>query len=44
MDDPITNEDELRAVALKRIRKRRDFYGHLVTYVIVNVFLVFIRQ
>jgi len=42
MVDPITNEDELRQVALKRIKKRRDFYGHLVAYLIINAFLVLI--
>jgi hypothetical protein len=26
--------------ALKRLRKRRDFYGHLVVYAVVNAVLV----
>lgn len=36
------NEERLRQVAVKRIKKRRDFLWHLVTYAIVNGFLVFI--
>lgn len=42
MVDAIGNEDELRKAAMKRIKKRRDFYGHLVSYVIINAFLVLI--
>ncbi len=34
------SEQELRARAVKRLRKRRDFYGHLVIYILVNGFLV----
>ena len=42
MVKPISDEEQLRQVALKRIKKRRDFYWHLVTYLVVNAFLVFI--
>ncbi len=29
-----------RERAIKRLKKRRDFYGHLVVYAVVNSFLV----
>lgn len=32
----------LRQQAIKRLRKRRDFYGHLLIYALVNGFLVVI--
>ena len=38
--DDTSSEQVLRARALKRLRKRRDFYGHLVVYLLVNGFLV----
>ena len=41
-ETPATDEEQLRQAALKRIKKRRDFYWHLVTYLIVNGFMVFI--
>jgi 2TM domain len=31
---------ELRERAIKRLKKRRDFYGHLLVYALVNGFLV----
>ena len=34
------SDDELRAEAFRRIKKRRDFFAHLVVYVVVNAFLV----
>ncbi len=34
--------DDLRERAIKRIKKRRDFHGHLIAYVTVNAFLVLI--
>ncbi len=38
-----TTEDELlRQAARARIKRRRDFYWHLVTYIIINGFMVFI--
>ena len=40
---PVTVEtDELRARAIKRLKKRHDFYGHLLVYVMVNTFLTVI--
>jgi len=36
LDLPNTTRDR----AIKRLRKRRDFYGHLVVYAVVNGFLV----
>ena len=36
LDQPSTTRDR----AIKRLRKRRDFYGHLVVYAVVNGFLV----
>jgi hypothetical protein len=33
---------ELRERALKRLKKRRDFHGHVLIYVLVNTFLVVI--
>ena len=42
MDEPIESDEQLREVARKRIKERRDFYWHLVTYVIINAFMVFI--
>jgi hypothetical protein len=40
--DEGTRESELRDRAVKRIKKRRDFYGHLLIYSLVNTFLVVI--
>ena len=34
--------DELRARAVRRLKKRRDFKAHLLMYVLVNAFLVVI--
>jgi hypothetical protein len=34
------NEDERRKAAIKRLKAKRDFYGHLVAYVVINAFLV----
>jgi hypothetical protein len=39
--DP-TREDVLRDRALKSLKKRRDFHGHLLVYTLVNSFLVVI--
>jgi len=33
-------DEELREQAIKAIKKKRDFLGHLVAYVAVNSFLV----
>jgi hypothetical protein len=37
-----SHETELRERAIKRLKKRRDFRGHLLVYVLVNAFLVVI--
>ena len=37
-----TPESSLRDRALKHLKKRRDFHGHLLIYVLVNTFLVVI--
>ena len=38
-----TNQDKaLRERALKRLKKQRDFRGHLLVFVLVNAFLVVI--
>ena len=42
MTEDTTTEEQLREAAVKRIKKRRDFYGHVVAYVIVNAFLVLV--
>ncbi len=39
LEDTVSGQ-ELRARAVKRLRKRRDFYGHLVIYILVNGFLI----
>jgi hypothetical protein len=38
-DPPITNENDLRAKAIKRIKGKRDFQNHLIVFVIVNTAL-----
>jgi hypothetical protein len=35
-------DTELRDLAIKRLKKRHDFHGHLLVYVLVNAFLVVI--
>lgn len=34
--------ESLREEALRRIKKRHDFHGHLLVYVLVNTFIVVI--
>ena len=34
---PSTNDDDLRAEAIKRIKRKRDFVGHVIFFLIVNV-------
>jgi len=34
--------DSLREQALARIKKKRDFSAHLLVYIVVNCFLVFV--
>ena len=36
------SEEEVYEVAKKRVRAKRDFYKHLVVYVVVNIILVII--
>jgi hypothetical protein len=38
--EPATDEAAIRARALKRLKKRRDFAAHLLVYLLVNSFLV----
>jgi hypothetical protein len=38
--DERTHAGSLRERALRRLKKRRDFHGHLIVYVLVNSFLV----
>jgi 2TM domain len=40
--DESSRQDVLREKAIKRLKKRRDFSGHLLVYVLVNAFLVVI--
>src|SRR5690606_1264646 len=35
-------EEELLSLAQKRLKKKRDLYAHIATYVVVNTFLIFI--
>jgi hypothetical protein len=42
MVDGTTTEEQLRETAIKRLKKRRDFRNHVVTYVIINAFLVIV--
>ena len=38
--DAIVDEDPVRKRAIKQLRKRRDFFAHLLIYLMVNGFLV----
>lgn len=40
MSDESARADRLRELAIKRLKKRRDFQAHLIVYVLVNAFLV----
>ena len=40
--DETTSDEVLRERAIKRLKKRRDFAGHLLVYVLVNTFIVLI--
>ena len=37
-----TGDEQLRERAVKRLKKKRDFRGHLLVYALVNTFLVVI--
>ena len=39
---PEMSEEEIYEVARKRVRQKKDFYNHLVIYVIINTLLVII--
>ena len=39
--DPV-DDDRLRQRAIKQLKKRRDFWAHLLVYVLVNTFIVVI--
>lgn len=34
---PTPTDEELRAVAIKRVKAKRDFRGHLYVYLVVNI-------
>jgi hypothetical protein len=40
--DEAAEDEVLRERAIKRLKRRRDFYGHLLVYFLVNTFLVLI--
>jgi hypothetical protein len=40
--DGAAQDEVLRERAIKRLKRRRDFYGHLLVYFLVNTFLVLI--
>jgi len=42
MYDETPQQIELRERAVRRLKKRRDFRGHVLIYVLVNTFLVVI--
>ena len=42
MYDETSTQTELRDLAIRRLKKRRDFHGHLLFYLLVNTFLVVI--
>lgn len=42
MSESTTQETELRRRALTQLKKRRDFKGHVLIYLLVNAFLVVI--
>ena len=36
-------DEELRKILSKRVKAKRDFYSHLISYLVVNVFLVILN-
>ena len=38
----MATEEELRKLAVRAIKRKRDFWNHLIAYCIVNAFLVVI--
>ena len=41
-DDTSARDAEIRELAIKQLKKRRDFRGHVLLYILVNAFLVVI--
>jgi hypothetical protein len=39
-DEPVATSDDLRKRAVLRLRKKREFQGHLITYLAVNALLI----
>jgi hypothetical protein len=39
-DEGSSSDEELRSLALKRLKDKREFWQHLVAYVVVNTALV----
>jgi hypothetical protein len=42
MVEPTMDSEELRKAAYARVKRRRDFYWHLVTYLVINGLMVFV--
>jgi 2TM domain len=40
--DAVTTESDLREEALRSLKKKRDFFTHVIAYVLVNTLLVVI--
>lgn len=40
IDQDSSDETALREAAVANLKKRRDFYGHVITYVAINAVLV----
>ena len=41
-EEQLSPETQLRTKALKHLKKRRDFHGHLLIYTLVNAFFIVI--
>jgi len=39
---PAVDSDDLRQRAVRRLKKRHDFYGHVIVYTLMNTFVVLI--
>jgi hypothetical protein len=42
MSDVVTDDDDLRTRAVRRLKKKRDLQAHAVVYTLVNTFLIVI--
>lgn len=40
MTTPVTTDNDLRALAIEQLRKKRGLQGHLIAYVTVNLLFV----